>query len=59
MLLLPIAQMDADIHSLPTAQMDADIHSTNERPALRKALSLVLEYSEGVDTVPALMEGPL
>ena len=44
---------------LPIAQMDADIHSTNERPALRKALSLVLEYSEGVDTVPALMEGPL
>ena len=31
MLLLPIAQMDADIHSLPIAQMDADIHSTNER----------------------------
>ena len=44
---------------LPIAQMDADIHSTNERPALCKALSLVLEYSDGVDTAPALTEGPL
>lgn len=59
MLLLPIAQMDADIHSLPVAQMDPFIHLTNERPALHKALSLVLEYSEGADTVHALMEGPL
>lgn len=47
MLLLPIAQMDADIHSLPIAQMDPFIHSTNERLALCKALSLGWNTAKG------------